>query len=69
MSLLDCDRIWDFFLICFFLVEFRPSATIEGLAKLRPVFKKDGVVTAGNASVGIISDFIIKQLNQFVVIN
>lgn len=28
----------------------RPDATIEGLAKLKPVFKKDGVVTAGNAS-------------------
>ncbi len=28
----------------------RPQTTIEGLAKLAPVFKKDGVVTAGNAS-------------------
>jgi acetyl-CoA acetyltransferase family protein len=28
----------------------RPEATLEGLAKLPPVFKKDGVVTAGNAS-------------------
>jgi len=28
----------------------RGSSTIEGLQKLRPVFKKDGVVTAGNAS-------------------
>jgi acetyl-CoA acetyltransferase family protein len=28
----------------------RPQSTIEGLAKLSPVFKKDGVVTAGNAS-------------------
>lgn len=28
----------------------RPDATMESLAKLRPVFKKDGVVTAGNAS-------------------
>jgi acetyl-CoA acetyltransferase family protein len=28
----------------------RPDATLEGLAKLKPVFKKDGVVTAGNAS-------------------
>jgi len=27
-----------------------PKATIEGLAKLRPAFKKDGLVTAGNAS-------------------
>ncbi|MEZ4409607.1 MAG: acetyl-CoA C-acetyltransferase [Polyangiales bacterium] len=28
----------------------RPQSTIEALAKLNPVFKKDGVVTAGNAS-------------------
>ncbi len=28
----------------------RPDATLEGMAKLRPVFKKDGSVTAGNAS-------------------
>jgi acetyl-CoA C-acetyltransferase len=29
---------------------FRTDATLEGMAKLRPVFKKDGSVTAGNAS-------------------
>ena len=28
----------------------RPDTSIEGLAKLPPVFKKDGTVTAGNAS-------------------
>ena len=28
----------------------RPDTTTEGLAKLRPHFKKDGLVTAGNAS-------------------
>ena len=28
----------------------RPDTTVEGLAKLPPYFKKDGVVTAGNAS-------------------
>jgi acetyl-CoA acyltransferase 2 len=28
----------------------RPDTTIEGLAKLPPVFKKDGVVTAGSSS-------------------
>ncbi|MGD8977178.1 MAG: acetyl-CoA C-acyltransferase family protein [Gammaproteobacteria bacterium] len=28
----------------------RGDATVEGLAKLRPVFRKDGSVTAGNAS-------------------
>jgi acetyl-CoA acyltransferase 2 len=29
---------------------YRPDANIDGLAKLRPVFRPDGVVTAGNAS-------------------
>jgi acetyl-CoA C-acetyltransferase len=28
----------------------RPNTTIEGLAKLRPVFTEDGTITAGNAS-------------------
>lgn len=28
----------------------KPATTMEGLAKLRPAFKKDGSVTAGNAS-------------------
>ncbi|MFQ5749045.1 MAG: thiolase family protein, partial [Planctomycetota bacterium] len=28
----------------------RPDTTLEGLAKLRPAFGKDGTVTAGNAS-------------------
>jgi acetyl-CoA C-acetyltransferase len=28
----------------------RPDASVEGLAKLKPVFKPDGTVTAGNAS-------------------
>jgi 3-oxoadipyl-CoA thiolase len=28
----------------------RPDATIEGLARLKPAFRKDGTVTAGNAS-------------------
>lgn len=28
----------------------RPESTLESLAKLKPVFKKDGVVSAGNAS-------------------
>ena len=28
----------------------RPETTLEGLAKLSPAFKKDGIVTAGNAS-------------------
>jgi acetyl-CoA acyltransferase 2 len=28
----------------------RPSTTVEGLARLSPYFKQDGVVTAGNAS-------------------
>jgi acetyl-CoA acetyltransferase family protein len=29
---------------------FRADATLEEMAKLRPVFKKDGTITAGNAS-------------------
>lgn len=29
----------------------RPQTTLEGLQKLKPVFKKDGLVTAGSASV------------------
>ena len=28
----------------------RPGTTAEGLAKLKPAFKKDGIVTAGNSS-------------------
>lgn len=28
----------------------RPSSTLEALAKLSPIFKKDGTITAGNAS-------------------
>ncbi len=28
----------------------RPNTTAEGIARLRPAFKKDGIVTAGNAS-------------------
>jgi acetyl-CoA acyltransferase len=37
--------------IVFFKDEFaRPSTTLEGLSGLRPAFKKDGSVTAGNAS-------------------
>jgi acetyl-CoA C-acetyltransferase len=28
----------------------RPDTTLEGLARLRPAFDKDGIVTAGNAS-------------------
>lgn len=29
----------------------RPQTTVESLAKLKPVFQKDGLVTAGSASV------------------
>lgn len=29
----------------------RPKTTLEGLAKLPPLFKKNGLVTAGSASV------------------
>lgn len=31
----------------------RPQTTLEGLAKLPSVFKKNGVVTAGSSSVSI----------------
>jgi acetyl-CoA acyltransferase len=49
----------------------RRDTTIEGLAKLRPVFKKGGVVTAGNASQTsdgaaftlIVSETIVKTFN------
>lgn len=30
----------------------RPETTLEQLNKLAPVFKKEGTITAGNASVG-----------------
>ena len=49
----------------------RKDTTIEALAKLRPVFKNGGVVTAGNASqtsdgaafVLVVSEAIVKQYN------
>ena len=34
----------------------RPQTTLEQLSKLPPVFKKEGTVTAGNASVGSPTD-------------
>ncbi len=49
----------------------REGATVEGLAKLRPAFKKDGTVTAGNASgindsaaaAILVSEDVLKQKN------
>ena len=49
----------------------RKDTTVEALAKLRPVFKNGGVVTAGNASqtsdgtafVLVVSEAIVKQYN------
>jgi acetyl-CoA acyltransferase len=49
----------------------RPDASLEGLAKLRPVFAAKGSVTAGNSSqmsdgaaaVVLVSDKILKQFN------
>lgn len=40
----------------------RPQTTIEGLNKLATLFKKDGTVTAGNASVSLVvpNDFILE---------
>ena len=49
----------------------RRSTSIEGLSKLRPVFKQNGVVTAGNSSqisdgaafVLVVSEQMVKELN------
>src|SRR5690606_2235479 len=49
----------------------KPSTTLQGLAKLKPAFKQNGTVTAGNASglndgaaaTLIVSQKIIKQYN------
>jgi acetyl-CoA acyltransferase len=49
----------------------RPDTTIEKLAKLKPVFAADGMVTAGNSSqtsdgaafVLVVSETMLKQLN------
>ncbi|MBS1491675.1 MAG: acetyl-CoA C-acyltransferase [Bacteroidetes bacterium] len=49
----------------------RPDTTIEGLAKLKPVFAMNGTVTAGNSSqtsdgaafVAVMSEQMVKQLN------
>lgn len=36
----------------------RPQTTLEQLSKLPPVFKKEGTVTAGNASVSSATDYL-----------
>lgn len=49
----------------------RRTTTLEGLSKLRPVFKQNGVVTAGNSSqisdgaafVLVVSEMMVKELN------
>ena len=49
----------------------RPDTSLEALARLRPAFKKDGVVTAGNSSqtsdgasfVLVMSESLVKQLH------
>ncbi|MEM9545906.1 MAG: acetyl-CoA C-acyltransferase [Bacteroidota bacterium] len=49
----------------------RRSTSLEGLARLRPVFKQNGVVTAGNSSqisdgsafVLVVSEQMVKELN------
>jgi len=38
----------------------KPQSTLEQLAKLPPVFKKDGTVTAGNASVSMSQPLVAK---------
>ena len=50
----------------------RPGTTVEGLAKLKPAFKPDGIVTAGNASgindgaaaVVLVSEEKLKELGS-----
>ena len=49
----------------------KPATTLEALAKLKPAFRKDGTVTAGNASglndgaaaLLIVSDYAVKNQN------
>lgn len=41
----------------------RPQTTLEGLAKLPPVFQKEGLVTAGSASV---SSFFLFDFNIYI---
>jgi acetyl-CoA acyltransferase len=49
----------------------RPDTSLEALARLRPAFKRDGTVTAGNSSqtsdgasfVLVMSEALVKQLN------
>ncbi len=49
----------------------RPDTSLEKLAQLKPVFKKDGIVTAGNSSqrsdgaafVLVMSERLVKELN------
>lgn len=40
----------------------RPQTTIEGLRKLPTLFKKDGLVTAGSASVKFVNTYILNNL-------
>ena len=44
----------------------KPDTTIEGLAKLRPAFDKEGTVTAGNASGNLNNYFV--GINQASII-
>lgn len=44
----------------------RPDVTIEQLAKLPNVFKKDGTVSAGNASVSIFLNIIYQWFSTWV---
>lgn len=43
----------------------KPKTTLEALAKLPPVFKKGGTVTAGTASVSLIYSHQHKYINIF----
>lgn len=49
----------------------KPQTTLEQLAKLPSIFKKDGTVTAGNASVSTSKPWVVKvsplRFSKFIV--
>lgn len=45
----------------------RPQTTIENLTKLPSIFKKDGVVSAGNASVSFFFNITVKFINKHFI--
>lgn len=45
----------------------RPQTTFERLQTLKPVFKENGIVTAGSASVLIIFDVLLLAMLIFII--